>query len=61
MEGRDRLVVEVGEKEAFTSHFSHVSVLLMEIGTQEFNTQRIKLLILTGVLLTSALGGISDL
>lgn len=61
MEGRDHPVVEVGEKEAFASHFSHVSVILMEIDSLSIEFLCAKLLILTGVLLTSALGGISDL
>lgn len=54
-------MVEVGEKEAFTSHFPHVSVILMEIDSLSIDFLCAKLLILTGVLLTSALGGISDL
>ena len=51
----------MGEKEAFTSYFSCVSIILLEADFLSIEFLCAKLLILTGALLTSALGGISDL
>lgn len=51
----------MGEKEAFTSYFSRVLLILMEVDSLSIEFLCAKPLILTGALLTSALGRISDL
>ena len=54
-------MVGVGEKEAFTCYFLYVLIILMEVDSLSIEFLCAKQLILTGALLTSALGGISDL